>query len=261
MRYFVSISYSGKNYSGWQIQNNALSIEEILEKAFSIQLAEPIDLVGAGRTDTSVNAIGYIAHFDSENENICKELDKTLYKINAILPHEINVFNIFAIHPEAHARYDATSRTYKYFVHTVNDPFSTEYSTFYKFPLDIEAMNQAADYLLGEKDFSCFEKLRGGNNTSICTVIKASWESYTPNITNSSEGHYVFTITANRFLRNMVRAIVGSLLEIGRGKQKAEWILELLEIKNRTAAGSSVPGNALFLCDITYPYETNKNNK
>lgn len=257
MRYFVSISYRGKDYSGWQIQQNAVSIEGTIENAFKMHFREDIDLVGAGRTDAGVNAFNLYAHFDSENENILINLPHTIYKINAILPSDIVVHDIFAVHPDAHARFDATSRTYKYFVHTCKDAFSLEYSCSIKYTLDVEKMNTAAKFLLGKQDFSCFEKTHGGNNTSICEITEAYWELKEHNTLcdNIGLGQYLtFTITANRFLRNMVRAIVGSLIEIGRGKKEPEWIKKLIISQNRCEAGQSVPGNALFLHDIKYPY-------
>ncbi|MBR2947207.1 MAG: tRNA pseudouridine(38-40) synthase TruA [Bacteroidales bacterium] len=261
MRYFMTISYNGAKYCGWQIQNNGITVEECIEKALSSVLGEEIDVVGAGRTDSGVNAIGFIAHFDSEKTQLLDQTAKVIYKTNAILPEDIVVTDIFPVAEDAHARFDATSRTYTYYVHTHKDPFAKQYSLFYKFPLDIEKMNKAAQYLIGTKEFCCFEKLHSGNNTSICNVKEAYWEKYTPQTGQiSEEGYYKFTITANRFLRNMVRAIVGTLLEIGRGKKDEQWIVELIQNKNRTQAGQSVSGHALFLTGITYPYNT-ANNK
>ncbi len=269
MRYFIVISFRGTNYSGWQIQENANSVESEVEKALSIHFKEAIDVVGAGRTDAGVNALNYIAHFDSDTDDILKDLPRKLYKINAILPSDIVISDIYRVTDEAHARFDALSRTYKYFVNTGKDPFSLDFSFFSKHELDIERMNQAAALLLGKRDFSCFEKVNGGNTTSICEIYHASWEPITPignfpfysSSISEKEGychkssHIVFTITANRFLRNMVRAIVGTLIEVGRGKKEPEWILELIESKDRCAAGQSVPGHALFLTDISYPKE------
>lgn len=258
MRYFISISYRGNGFCGWQIQTNERSIEEELEKALSALLKESIDVTGAGRTDTGVNAINYIAHFDVKDDKSLKEPERFIYKINAILPSEIVVHDIFSVEENAHARFDAISRTYKYYIHTVKDPFVEPFSYFCKFPLNIEAMNKAAQYLIGTKDFSSFEKLHGGNSTSICDLSYARWEPYTPNFSPAVESlnptHIVFTITANRFLRNMVRAIVGSLIEVGRGRKEPEWIESLLLAKDRCKAGGSVVGKALFLTDIRYPY-------
>lgn len=259
MRYFISISYRGAGYSGWQIQNNASSIEGVLEKAISTLLATSTDLTGAGRTDTGVNALNYIAHFDSENEILIKEPEMFLYKLNAILPLGICVNHLFPVKKDAHARFDAVSRTYQYFVHSDKDPFCYDFSYFYKFPLNIDSMNTGAQYLLGENDFSCFEKLHGGNVTSICNISQAYWKIIPKGDQIRGNGtHLVFTITANRFLRNMVRAIVGSLLEIGRGRKEPEWIGSLIEGKKRDTAGQSVPGYALTLTEIKYPYNFNE---
>lgn len=259
MRYFISLSYNGAQYSGWQIQENAISIEGTIEKVLTTFFREPIDIIGAGRTDTSVNASSFIAHFDSQNEQITKDLNRTIYKLNAILPKDIYIKNIFPVHPTAHSRFDATSRTYSYYLHKEKDPFNNTFSWNCKYDLDIELMNKAASYLIGTKDFSCFEKLHGGNNNSICTIEFAQWEQLpVSELGSPQKGRLKFTIKANRFLRNMVRAIVGSLIEVGRGKQKPEWIIELIESKNRSAAGQSVPGNALFLTDIEYPYIINE---
>lgn len=260
MRYFLSLSYCGAGYSGWQIQENAPTIEAEVEKALSTLLGCSIDVTGAGRTDTGVNARSFFAHFDSESETLQANPERVVYKLNAILPKGISVHSIIPVHSEAHARFDATSRTYKYFVHIGKEPFSETYSYFCKFDLDIDAMNHAAKFLLGKKDFSSFEKLNGGNTTSICDVKEAYWGEYTPEWGGAEGTRYlVFTITANRFLRNMVRAVVGSLMEIGRGKKDVSWIETLLEEKDRCAAGQSVPGHALFLTKVTYPYiENNK---
>lgn len=261
MRYFVSISFRGANYCGWQIQKNGPSVEAEVERALSIHLREKIDVVGAGRTDAGVNAINFIAHFDSLSPNLVGDSESFLYKTNAILPPDIIVTDIFAVADNAHARFDATSRTYKYFVHLRKDPFGTEFSYYCKHNLDVGKMNDAAKLLLGTKDFSCFEKLHSDSATSVCTITEAVWSFRHPEHTSDPDGIFLtFTITANRFLRNMVRAIVGSLIEIGRGKREPEWINVILESEDRCSAGQSVPGNALFLTDIKYPYEL-KNNK
>ena len=246
MRYFISLSYNGTAFCGWQIQDNANSVQEELQKALSMVLKESISVTGAGRTDTGVHAKNYIAHFDCQS--FIQDVPHTLYKINAILPQEIAVHNIFEVAPDAHARFDATSRTYKYYIHTNKDPFDNGFSLFVKPDrVNMELMNHAANYFLGEQDFSSLEKVNGGNKTSVCNVTYAKWEQI-------DENRYVFTVTANRFLRNMVRAMVGSLLEVGAGKRKPEWIREMLAMKNRCSAGQSVNGKALFLVEVTYPY-------
>jgi len=246
MRLFVSLSYNGASYCGWQIQSNAPSVQAELERALSIAFGESVSVVGAGRTDTGVNASRYVAHFDV-TERSFEELEAVLSKINAILPNDICVFALYKVAPDAHARFDAVSRTYRYFVHTSKDPFAVR-SYFYRFRLDVDAMNDAASRLLGTHDFSCFEKVGGGNVTSVCTVTEAVWEYIDPS-------HLCFTITANRFLRNMVRAVVGTLLDVGRGRQKPEWIDQVMASGDRGTAGQSVIGEALFLSDVRYPYQ------
>lgn len=252
MRLFVSLSFNGASYSGWQIQNNANSVQAELENALSLAFGEQISVTGAGRTDSGVNAVNYIAHFDLSDSNSKNPLE-LLYKINAILPLDIHVEDFFVVAPDAHARFDAISRTYKYYVHTSKDPFAC-FSLFYRYPLDIDAMNRAANHFLGTQDFSSFEKVKGGNKTSICTVTEARWDCI-------DETHFVYTVTANRFLRNMVRAMVGTLLEVGRGKKEADWVASLLKEKDRCKAGQSVLGNALFLTEIKYPYQLSNNLK
>lgn len=245
MRYFISLSYSGLNYSGWQIQENADTVQGRIEASLRTLLKEEISVTGAGRTDSGVSARNYVAHFDSDRFQEITDLGHFIYKLNAILPKDIVIHDIKKVSDNAHARFDAVSREYKYYVHTEKDPFSDTYSYRYPYRIDIESMNAAAKYLLGKQDFSSLEKLHGGNDNSICEVYEAYWEETCPY-------HYVFTVRANRFLRNMVRAMVGSLLEVGNGKRKPEWIKEMLALKNRSAAGNSVPGNALFLNAIEY---------
>jgi pseudouridylate synthase I len=279
MKYFIRLSYNGAPFSGWQIQKNANSVQEELQKAFSTLLKEKIEITGAGRTDSGVNASNYIAH--TEISSLGKNPAEFLYKINAILPKEIVVKNIFKMPAAAHARFDAVSRTYKYFLTLEKEPFNSAFTYFYR-PgrLDFKAMNKAAKHFLGEQDFTSLEKLHSGAQNAICNVTAAGWERIPAHSTGSGETNgdsttsistatcgggtyyiipcatdiYVFTVTSNRFLRNMVRAMVGSLLEVGSGKRKPEWIAEMLHRRNRCAAGYSVPGNALFLTEIRYPY-------
>jgi tRNA pseudouridine38-40 synthase len=257
MRHSIRLSYNGSAFCGWQIQNNARTVQGELEKSLSTLLGFEVSVVGAGRTDTEVNAINYIAHFDIPDD-ISVDAEHLSYKLNAMLPREITIHEIDLAGDDFHARYDAQSREYCYFVHFVKDPFSEKHSYRMRYPLDIEAMNQAAQKLLGEHDFSCFEKVGGNNTTSICTITEAYWSTYKPTHVQLmgspySEGDYiVFRIRANRFLRNMVRAIVGSLIEVGRGKKSPSWIDELIVSGSRSAAGQSVPGNALFFCGAEY---------
>lgn len=246
MRLFIRLSYCGAHFSGWQSQLNAPSVQSTLERALSIAFGEAVEVVGAGRTDAGVNARSYIAHFDVSRERI-EEPEALIRKINAILPLSIHVFDLIRVAPDAHARFDATSRTYRYYVHTCKDPFAV-FSYLYTFPLDVAAMNSAASRLLGRRDFSCFEKSGADNATSICSLSRAEWRSL-------DDTHLEFTITSDRFLRNMVRAVVGTLLDVGRGKYEIDRIDEILSSGDRCQAGQSVPGEALFLDEITYPYE------
>lgn len=250
MRLFVRLSYDGSGFSGWQSQTNAPSVQASLERALSIAFGEQTEVTGAGRTDAGVNARNYFAHFDVQDEGAIDAAGgrvRFIRKINAILPPQICVHSLYRVDDSAHARFDATSRTYRYHVHTGKDPFA-KYSYLYTFPLDVAAMNEAAALIPGTRDFSCFEKLGGGNATSICTVTEARWDEV-------DDCHLVFTVTANRFLRNMVRAMVGTLLDVGRGRMAPSDIIPLIESADRQKAGQSVPGEALFLERIEYPYE------
>ena len=249
MHLFIRLSYNGSAFSGWQSQPNAPSVQAELERALSIAFHEKIEVVGAGRTDAGVNARGYFASFDISSDMV-EDADSVCSKINAILPKGIVVSGLYSVPPQAHARFDAVSRTYRYYLHTAKDPFAS-LSYFYTFPLDVEAMNKAAKRLIGTRDFSCFEKTGADNATSICTVTEAGWERI-------DDSHLVFTISANRFLRNMVRAVVGTLLDIGRGRHGVEWIDEVLASGDRCRAGQSVPGEALFLEEVQYGFEMEK---
>lgn len=257
MRYIIRLSYDGSAFCGWQIQNNARTLQGELEKALSTLLGSPVQVTGAGRTDSDVNAIGYIAHFDVPDE-VSVEAAHLCYKLNAMLPREMVVHEVSVASEDFHARFDARMREYHYFIHFRKDPFCEKYSYRMRYPLDIDKMNEAAGHLLGEHDFSCFEKVGGNNATSICTVTEAVWKTYRPMHADMmgfpcEEGDYiVFRIRANRFLRNMVRAVVGSLIEVGRGKKEPSWIAQLIESGNRSDAGSSVPGNALFFTGAEY---------
>lgn len=257
MKYIIRLSYNGSAFSGWQIQPNDPSVQKSIQKALSTLLNEDISVTGAGRTDTGVNAINYIAHFETHFA-ITLEAEALRYKLNAITPAEIAVHEVAPADENFHARFDATSREYKYFIHRKKDPFISRFSYFHPRSLDLQAMNSAAKYLIGTHDFRCFEKVGGNNKTSICTVSEAGWNFWKPDHVAMmnypyTEGDYlVFTVRADRFLRNMVRAIVGSMLEIGQGKRSPEWLGELVSSGTRSDAGQSVPGYPLFLCDIRY---------
>ena len=257
MRYKIRLSYDGSAFCGWQIQPNDRTVQGDLEKALQTLTGTQVQITGAGRTDTEVNAINYIAHFELPDE-VRIEAAQLCYKLNAILARELTVHEISLTDEDFHARYDARSREYHYFIHFTKDPFCEKFSYRMRYPLDIVKMNEAAAYLLGEHDFRCFEKTGGNNTTSVCTITEAGWNTYIPTHVGMmgmecSEGDYiVFRIKANRFLRNMVRAIVGSLIEVGRGKKKPEWIKGLIEGGSRSDAGSSVPGKALFFSGASY---------
>ncbi len=257
MRYIIRLSYDGSAFCGWQVQSNDRTVQGDLEKALGMLAGTPVPVTGAGRTDSEVNAINYVAHFELPDK-VSIDAEQLCYKLNAILPREVAVHEVCEASGEFHARFDAKSREYHYFIHFRKDPFCEKYSYRMRYPLDMNLMNEAAGHLLGEHDFSCFEKTGGNNATSICTVTEARWEAYKPTHVSLmgfpySEGDYiVFKIRANRFLRNMVRAVVGSLIEVGRGKREPSWIAELISRGTRSDAGSSVPGKALFFSGAEY---------
>ena len=243
-RYFIDLSYKGTSYHGWQIQPNAISIQEVLTKAFSTILREEIDITGAGRTDTGVHALNYIAHFDSLNPDLNNN-ESFVYKINSFLPRDIVIHSIHKVDNNAHARFDATSRTYKYYIHQKKDPFLQDTSYYYIHKLDVDLMNKAAKILFDYTDFTSFSKLHTDVKTNNCKILEAKWEK--------DDHKFVFNITADRFLRNMVRAIVGTLLDIGRKKIDLEEFKNIIQQKNRSNAGVSAPAHGLFLIDIKYP--------
>lgn len=257
MRYIIRLSYDGSAFCGWQIQNNDETVQGDLEKALKTLTGTDVLVTGAGRTDSEVNAMNYIAHFDLP-DIVRIDAAQLCYKLNAILPRQIAVHEVCKTDSDFHARFDARSREYHYFIHFCKDPFCEKFSYRMRYPLDIDAMNKAAAHLLGEHDFRCFEKTGGNNATSICTITEAGWSTYRPSHVEITgypyeEGNYiVFRIKANRFLRNMVRAIVGSLIEVGRGRRSPEWIAGLIENGSRSDAGSSVPGKALFFTGASY---------
>ena len=241
MRYFIYLAYNGKNYCGWQIQPNGISVQETIEKALATLLRTPTPITGAGRTDAGVHARMMAAHFDSDSE---PDLSTLANKLNSLLPKYIAIYKIVEVKPDAHARFDATSRLYRYYVTTRKDPFlyNLKYKVFGK--LDIAAMNACTKILFEYEDFTSFSKLHTDVKTNNCTIMLAQWEQ--------QDEDYIFTIKANRFLRNMVRSIVGTLLEAGRGKIGTDEMRRIIEAKDRCAAGTSVPGHALFLEEIEY---------
>lgn len=258
MRYFITLSYDGANYHGWQIQPNGNSIQETMNKALSTLLRSNIEVTGAGRTDAGVNASMMVAHFDFtppvENQTegvitmpspLCnEELQQLVYRLNKLLPPDIAVRKIEHVADDLHARFSATSRTYHYYIVTDKTPFEP-YAYRFPQPLDFKQMNEAAKTLLEYTDFTSFSKLHTDAKTNNCRITHAEW-------TQVTENKWMFTITADRFLRNMVRAIVGTLIDVGRGTKTIAQFREVIEKKDRCSAGTSVPGNALFLANITY---------
>ncbi|WP_422348738.1 tRNA pseudouridine(38-40) synthase TruA [Flagellimonas sp.] len=242
MRYFIRFAYFGKAYHGWQNQPNAITVQEVLEKALSTLLRQPIEVVGAGRTDAGVHAKEMYAHFDVDQVANREEL---VYRLNAYLPEAIAIQDLVAVKLDAHARFDATERTYEYWLVQDKNPFYSDFAHCILQPLDVKAMNKAANYLLSHTDFESFSKSNSDVKTFNCDVRKAFWEK--------KEDKLVFTIVADRFLRNMVRAVVGTLLDVGLGKMEPEKINDIIESRNRSKAGVSVPAKGLYLTAISYP--------
>ena len=243
MRYFIKLAYNGTNYHGWQVQPNASSVQETLNKALSVILNEEINIMGAGRTDTGVHAKEMFAHFDYTPTF---EIDSVLHKLNSYLPKDIVIYEIIPVHEDAHARFDAKKRTYNYYITSVKDVFSQEESWYYHQNLDVELMNQAAKILLNHTDFQCFSKVNTDVNTFNCIISEAYWTQV--------NNQLIFTISADRFLRNMVRAIVGTLVNVGLHKITLSDFNSIIENKNRNEAGFSVPAQGLFLTKIEYDY-------
>ena len=244
MRYFITLSYDGTRYHGWQIQPNGPSVQEKLQWALSTILRqEDIQVTGAGRTDAGVHARMMVAHFDVETMNF--DLTDLTYKLNRLLPQDIAIQAIQPVSDEIHARFSAIARTYHYYIHTVKDPFRRAYSCELHYPLDFQLMNEAAAVLMEYEDFGAFCKAHADVKTTLCHVTAAQWHQTSPS-------SWYFEITANRFLRNMVRAVVGTLIDVGRGRLSIDDFRKVIEGKRRTEAGESMPANALFLENITY---------
>jgi len=242
-KYFIQLSYKGTNYHGWQIQPDNISVQLVLNKAFSTILNTEIELVGAGRTDTGVHASYYIAHFE-HSEKIA-DIDNFIFRLNRFLPKDIAIYSIKEVKPNAHARFDAISRTYQYHISKRKDPFNDDFALEYSGQLDIDKMNKMADILCQHSNFKSFSKLHSDNKTDICKVFLAKWEK--------TNNQLIFTIKADRFLRNMVRSIVGTLLEVGKGHINEQEFESIILAKDRCAAGQSVSAKGLFLTYIEYP--------
>lgn len=252
MRYFIQLSYDGTGYHGWQVQPNGVSVQEVLQKALSTLLRQPTEVTGAGRTDAGVHASMMVAHFDwpaahegEGGEELPLDCPQLAYKLNRLLPPDVAVQAVKPVGPEMHARFSATRRTYHYYIHTRKDPFLRGYSWQVNVPLDFALMNEAAQVLLEYSDFTSFSKTGTDVKTNICQLTEAHWEQLKP-------GEWRFTVSANRFLRNMVRAIVGTLVEVGRHRMTISEMRHAIEAKDRQRAGESVPGHALYLTNIEY---------
>ncbi len=242
LRYFIELSYNGKAYHGWQNQPDAISVQEVLEKTLSTVLKEPIAIVGAGRTDAGVHAKQMFAHFDTES---IFDADNLKFKLNSFLPKNIAIHDIFRVKEEVHARFDALSRAYLYRITLQKNVFSHNKAYYLKSNLDIDTMNEACKILFKYKDFQCFSKSNTDVKTYYCDIMKAEW------IVKNDELHFV--IQADRFLRNMVRAIVGTMIDIGLGKITVDELHDIIKSKNRSEAGFSVPAHALYLTQVQYP--------
>ena len=256
MRYFIELSYNGANYRGWQRQSDAPTVQQTLEEALSKLLGEEIEVTGAGRTDTGVHAAYYVAHFDTEreitggaviaNREVRSEKQSGfLHSANSILPSDIALKGIRQVADDAHARFDARTREYTYYIVPRKDPFRAGTAWQYTVPLDVEAMNRAAAFLTEVDDFTTFAKLGGGNKTNICHVTEARWRT-------EADGTITFTIRADRFLRNMVRAIVGTLVDVGRGKITPVEFAATVDARDLSRASGGAPAHGLFLTDIEY---------
>lgn len=242
-RYFIFFAYDGTAYHGWQIQPNANTVQQELQRTLSLVLRKDVEVVGAGRTDTGVHARRMAAHFDWDGSPL--DTAQTAYRLNRILPRDISVWEVREVKPDLHARFSALSRTYYYYIHTCKDPFLRNFSLQMNYKLDFEKMNEAAKYFLQHEDYAAFCKAGGDNKTTLCHVTTAQWVQTSPS-------SWYFEITANRFLRNMVRAVVGTLIDVGRGKISMEQFLDILQHGTRSDAGESMPAHALFLEKVEY---------
>ncbi len=246
MRYFLELAYDGSSYCGWQRQSTHPSVQQCIEERLSLLLGSPTEITGAGRTDTGVHAAYYVAHFDCEQP--VEEPQQLVYKLNRMLPADIAIFSLTAVSEEAHARFSALEREYRYYIAPAKNPFTRHATWQYGVPLDLARMNRAAEVLLAEHDFTSFAKLNSNNKTNLCRVTKAQWEAL-------ADGRLCFTIRADRFLRNMVRAIVGTLVDVGRGRYTAEEFSEIVRSRDLSRSSGGAPAEGLFLYDVAYPTE------
>ncbi|MBL4624277.1 MAG: tRNA pseudouridine(38-40) synthase TruA [Flavobacteriales bacterium] len=242
LRYFVKLAYDGTPFHGWQIQPNANSVQQEIQQALGIVLGVKTDVVGCGRTDTGVHAKGFFLHFDCQD---IQDTNKLITRLNGLLPHSIGILEVYRVESDSHARFDAIVRSYEYRIVQVKNPFELKRAYQFRLPLNVEAMNTAAEYLLSVNDFASFCKIGSDTKTTICKVSAAKWVR--------NESMLVFTISADRFLRNMVRAIVGTLMDVGLGKIGFEDFKVIIETGNRSEAGSSAPAHGLYLTQVQYP--------
>lgn len=244
--YFFEVAYKGTNYRGWQKQPNAPSVQQKIEEVFSTMLKKEIDILGSGRTDAGVHASSQIFQLKVDG---AIDIENVLYRANKMLPHDIALKNVREVNSEAHARFDATSRSYEYKISTKKNPFGPDLVYHFNHSLDFEIMNEAAALLLKYEDFESFSKVKTDVYTFNCHIFEAEWRK------DNSEANeeWIFHVTANRFLRGMVRALVGTLLDVGTGKMSVEDFRHVIEAKNRTAAGRAVPAHGLFLSSVKYP--------
>jgi len=243
MRYFITLSYDGTRYHGWQVQPNGVSVQGELQRGLSLLLRQEVAVTGAGRTDTGVHARMMVAHFDFDGDEL--DVRQLAYKLNKLLPADIAIHDVRLVAPDMHARFSALSRTYYYYIHTEKSPFLRHYSCELHYPLDFQAMNQAGAIMMEYEDFGAFCKSHADVKTTLCHVTHAQWHQTSPST-------WYFEITANRFLRNMVRAVVGTMIEVGRGRLSLDNFRKVIEGKRRSDAGESMPAHALFLVDIKY---------
>lgn len=242
-RYFLELAYKGTNYHGWQIQPKAVTVQGTLEKALTLLLRKSVNVIGAGRTDTGVHAEFFAAHFDFHTE--INDTEQLIFKLNRLLPKDIAVYKIYAVAPDRHARFSALTRSYRYQIARKKLPFQTEYSYYVYGPLDTENMQKGADIISQTRDFTSFSKSHTDTENNFCNIHRAGLRQ--------EKDLLIFEITANRFLRNMVRAITGTLLDVGREKTSLKKLQNIIDKKDRSAAGKSVPGQGLFLANIEYP--------
>jgi tRNA pseudouridine38-40 synthase len=245
LRYFIEISYKGTRYHGWQVQQNAHTVQEEIQRALGILLRQEISITGSGRTDTGVHALQQFAHFDASHGSDTRQL---AYRLNSLLPPDIAISRVFTVRTDAHARFDATERAYIYRIHQQKNPFLQEQSYYFSQPLSLNNMNKAAGVLTkaGSTDFSCFSKAKSSQKTHICRISQAYWQA-------DSDLAVSFHISADRFLRGMVRAMVGTLLEIGTGRRSVSSLKEVIDSRDRRRAGRSVPPEGLYLSRVLYP--------